>query len=472
MDSNSAVSSTGKPSAKAVAVLREGRRLMRHKVKIVVDSMVACAALAALSTAITLLFASSRAYAQCAGSNLTLVNKESFPIWLGETVSYSPTNFPILVPSGSNWEIMPNNSVTLCAPTTWLSGTFWARTGCDFTGTFGQDPDYKACNTKTDCSQSPNPHVCVGGERMVDCTGQNNAYCQNIFSAPKYQTSSICVANKGQVGPQVSYCGFSAGTVCQTGDCGNGLYQCQGTWDGTTLQTTLQAPASQFEITDSSGPNYDVSNNSGYNVPIKVDAPSGGGSSCISNSCVTDLNTVCPTNLQYFGMPAGSTVIGCEAPTNACALPSPPAGLKCSMAIPSGSGFTADGATYNDMYSAKNASNLAGCMNGNAMFSGLQGTPSCWGTADCPSGYTCVMGTSTGISGWPSSGVWPLHDPRSRGICAGIGQLCLNDRHRQKLRWLSDQWRVYLCCGHHKYWSCVRSCVQSCDGWPWRDRHW
>jgi hypothetical protein len=75
--------------------------------------------IATLGVAIILLSAVTDAYAQCAGSNLTLTNKETFPIWLGETVSFSPTNFPILVPPGGNWEITPNNSVTLCAPTSW-----------------------------------------------------------------------------------------------------------------------------------------------------------------------------------------------------------------------------------------------------------------------------------------------------------------------------------------------------------------
>ena len=234
--------------------------------------------------------------------------------------------------------------------------------------------------------------------------------------------------------------------MCATGDCDGGLYQCQGTWDGNSVTATPGSPVSLFEITDTSSgdgnkgaANYDVSNNSGYNGPIKVDAPNvpGGGPSgnCYSNGCVTDLNTVCPQLLEIIQVPAGTggpvkcggaycqsgacgdcpswaspasclngktCVTGCNAPTTQCG-PNAPAGLECNTVIPDSPGLITDGSTYFDMYAAANKSGKVNPNHiGAAMFSGNQGTPTCWGTLDCPSGYSCVMGASTGITGWPS----------------------------------------------------------------------
>jgi len=386
----------------------------------------------------------------CPGSNVTLKNQNRYPVWLGESISSGGVLAPPPGPSelGANWELLPRGSVTLCAPTNWTSGVFWARTQCNFSGTFGEDPDYKDCNSTSDCNQANHPHVCRGAKCLIDCSPDGTNGDCSALDTPEQVGTPVCVAN--------NYCGF-AGGVCKTGDCGSGLYQCQGTWDNEPLQTTPASPVSLFEMTDTASgdgnlgsANYDVSNNSGYNVPLKVDAPSApsGAGNCISNSCVTDLNTVCPTLLQSTQTPGASgpipcggefcqsgacvggktCVIGCNAPTTECGPagnPNAPAGLKCGNSIPSGTlpdgrSFTADGSTYRDMYAAANTSgNVNNNDIGDAMFSGLQGTPECWGTADCPAGFTCVTGAKTGITGWPSTGVGLCMNPGPGGSVQG-----------------------------------------------------
>jgi hypothetical protein len=397
------------------------------------------AAVVMLVAAIAQITAQPTAMAQsCTGSSVTLKNQNSFPIWLGETVT---TTYPILTPPGNDWEINANGSVSLCVPANWSSGVFWARTECDFADTFGHDPGYVACTSNRGCSAN---HFCYGGMCMIDCSSTGTkGNCSALGS--RGSNNPICVAG----GPTGNFCGYTSGVVCRTGDCGNGLYQCQGTWNGTTTQTTSGTPVSLFEITTSGGvPNYDESNASGYNNPIDVSV-SGAGALCSSVACGTDLNASCPSLLQIIEPPTSTVssiscgsgqycqtgtceacptlaspaacvggktcVIGCNQPSALCGSSFPPpvyapgiADLECTTAIPSGTvhgvSFTADGSQYQDMYLAKNASGAVTMSNkGTAMFSGNQGTPTCWGDLDCNPNQVCVLGSAaTGIAGLPS----------------------------------------------------------------------
>jgi hypothetical protein len=388
----------------------------------------------------------------CAATSVTLANQNSYPIWIGENVSAGA----ILTPPGNNWQLGAGDSVNLCVPADWTSGSFWARTECNFSGTFGQDSNYADCTSASQCGQTPNAHICYGGKCVIDCSTSTgtNGNCSSL-------ANSVCVAAAGSASGNFtagSFCGF-AGGVCRTGDCGSGLFQCQGTWDSLTADFGPETPASQFEITDTSAADgglgaatYDVTNLAGYNNPIDVAldfTPSGTNPACYATSCNTDLNTICPSLLQVIEPPTGSSgscgtnnatcqtgfcescpsgadptscnggstcVIGCNGPGKLCgsSYPSPVSApgvtdLECDTTIP---GFTAAGqlAQYRDMYDAANDSGIAVSSDiGVTMFSGNQGTPTCWGDIDCAPGETCLIGpTATGISGLPS-GV---------GICA------------------------------------------------------
>ena len=362
-------------------------------------------------------------------------------------------------------------------------------------GTFGQDPNYKACASKTDCTleQPTDPaHICVGERCVIGCSASGtNGNCSAL-------PNSVCVA-----AGNAKFCGFAQGVVCAMGDCGGGLYQCQGTWDGNSVTATPGSPVSLFEITDTSSgdgdkgaANYDVSNNSGYNGPIKVDAPNvpGGGPSgnCYSNGCVIDLNTVCPELLQTIQVPAGTQgpiscggaycqsgacgdcpswaspsscingktcITGCNAPTTQCG-PNAPAGLECNTVIPDSPGLITDGSTYFDMYAAANKSgNVDPNHIGAAMFSGNQGTPTCWGTPDCPIGDT--------VNGRKHSNhrlalqCRTVHEGRSRGNCTRIRLLCDKVRYRKGLWRLSRQRSLFLCRSQYNFGGCLRSRIQS-----------
>src|SRR5271170_4217981 len=215
-------------------------------------------------------WAEPAAAATCATVQVTLKNQNPYTIFLGENVNAGG----VVAPPSNDWEMPSGTSVSLCVPGNWTSGVLWARTQCNFSGTFGQDPNYKACTSKSECASN---HICVGGKCVIDCSpGGTNGNCSAL-------PGSVCVAAGND-----KFCGFPEGVVCKTGDCGGGLYQCQGTWDGNSVTATPGSPVSLFEITNTSSAdggagaaNYDVSNNSGYNVPIKVDAPNppGGGPS-------------------------------------------------------------------------------------------------------------------------------------------------------------------------------------------------
>ena len=110
-------------------------------------------------------------------------------------------------------------------------------------------------------------------------------------------------------------------------------------------------------------------------------------------------------------------VIGCGAPGKLCGsnYPSPVsapgvASLECDTTIP-GFDDAPELAQYRDMYDAANDSGIAvPSPIGVTMFSGNQGTPTCWGDIDCAPGETCLIGPAqTGISGLPIL-CWNLRD--------------------------------------------------------------
>lgn len=407
--------------------------------------------LSALSTAAFAHPAQPAGVATCTSTSLTLANQNSYPIWIGENVSVGA----VLTPPNNDWELGAGDSINLCVPADWTSGSFWARTECNFSGTFGQDSNYVDCTSSSQCSQTPNAHICYGGKCVIDCSTSTgtNGNCSTL-------ANSVCVAAAGSGSGNFtagSFCGF-AGGVCRTGDCGSGLFQCQGTWDSLTADFGPETPASQFEITDTSAADgglgaatYDVTNLAGYNNPINVAldfTPSGTNPACYPTSCNTDLNTICPSLLQVIEPPTGSSgscgtnngicqtgfcetcpsgadsascsggstcVIGCNGPGKLCgsSYPSPVSApgvtdLECDTAIPSGSvhdiPFTTDNSQYRDMYDAANDSGVVSSSHvGVTMFSGNQGTPTCWGDIDCAPGEECLIGpTATGIAGLPS----------------------------------------------------------------------
>src|SRR5580704_3058256 len=179
------------------------------------------------------------AYAQCSGSTpvtMTFKNQNPYPVWLGYNAD-AGTIAPPLGPDGEgyNLQILANSQMQVCTSSNVSSGIFWARTECHFKD-FDADPDYAACNTSADCGSS---HVCLGGRCLIDCstpppsgTGSVNGTNGNCSGL----ANSVCVAAAGSTAGNYttgSYCGFSNG-VCATGDCGSGLWQCQGSWDNSS----------------------------------------------------------------------------------------------------------------------------------------------------------------------------------------------------------------------------------------------
>ena len=116
-------------------------------------------------------------------TQVTLVNDNSFPIWLGENVAAGP----IQLPPGNNWEMAPSDSIPMCVPSSWTSGDFWARTECDFTDLYQSDNQtgpFTTCGRNRDCASLATTtglsYDCVGGACMVDCSAtanRNNDYC-------------------------------------------------------------------------------------------------------------------------------------------------------------------------------------------------------------------------------------------------------------------------------------------------------
>jgi hypothetical protein len=405
-------------------------------------------------------------------TQVTLVNDNSFPIWLGENVNSGP----ILLPPDSNWEMPPSDSIAMCLPSSWTSGVFWARTECDFTdlyastGNSNTEP-FTTCSQKSNCASltasTKLNYDCVGGACMVDCTNSTDptSFCNEAIG-PEGNEQAICSnANTGSASKSV--CTYPSGVVCRTGDCA-GLYQCQGSYDHKqeVIKSSPASPASLFEITTTPSSdktpraaNYDVSNVSGYNDPIYVSlnfTPSSkySNTTCTPVGCVSDLNASCPTLLQLIEPPTGTSSaipcggnycqtgaciacpsdadpsscvsgftcdIGCNGPGSVCTstYPTPVAapgltGLDCAGTIPAptpDATWTPDNSEYVDMYLSSNHSGSeTGSDIGKAMFSGNQGTPTCWGDIDCAPGQTCLTNGTSGIAGLPDY----------VGICATI----------------------------------------------------
>jgi hypothetical protein len=372
---------------------------------------------------------SSPAATSCAGNQFTFQNNNSYPIWLGEAYQGSGTlSSKIITPPNSDWEIAAGASVNLCMPTLW-TGNFWARTGCDFDSLFSNESDFQtSCTSSSQCGTTNGVQdVCYGGRCLIDCSTGGASLCQG--STGLDNPNAICLAGTGGV----SVCSYSQ--VCQTGDCG-GLYQCYGTWDENNVEKGGAPPVSLFEPTSNSATdvNYDVSLVSGYNTSISVSPSS---NSCYGPGCVTDLNQVCPSNLQVTATPQASPttlipcgsgtycqsgvcqnnntcVVGCNQPGIQCSTGSAPPGLECNTAVPAPSpsaspSWTPDGATFADMYSGKNLSGDATPTPlGVSMISGNQGTPTCWGDIDCAPGQSCNLSLVTGF-------------PTGVGICQPVG---------------------------------------------------
>jgi hypothetical protein len=352
----------------------------------------------------------------CPSGNLfTFQNNNTYPVWLGEAYQGSGDfSSNIITPPNNDWMMPAGTSVSLCMPSGW-SGNFWARTGCDFVTPFNNDPDYQSCTATSDCATG---HVCYGGECLLDCTSGSTgdtSFCQGATGLDN--SKAICLLDQpnAQGTPQVQVCTYPQ--LCQTGDC-SGLYQCYGDWNGFDTKHTGAAPVSLFELTSNSATNvnYDVSLVSGYNTAISV-VPS--SNSCYAPGCVTDLNQVCPVNLQVTASPTASPgptpipcgsgfcetgfcqgnstcVVGCNQPGLQCASSPAPAGLNCTTVIPSPTAspfWSPDGSEYVDMYSAKNVSNAVTSQGtGISMASANQGTATCWADIDCQPGQTCTMG--------------------------------------------------------------------------------
>ncbi|XP_010257784.1 PREDICTED: thaumatin-like protein [Nelumbo nucifera] len=88
---------------------------------------------------------------------------------------------------------------------------------------------------------------------------------------------------------------------CITGDCG-GLLACSGMGGAppvTLAEFTLNSPDDY----------YDISLVDGYNMAVSI-TPSGGSGECKPARCVSDLNQICPTNLQ---VKRKKRVVACES---------------------------------------------------------------------------------------------------------------------------------------------------------------
>jgi hypothetical protein len=374
------------------------------------------------------------------GNQFTFTNSNSYPVWLGEAYQgVGSLSSNIITPPGGDWKISAASSVNLCMPSGW-SGNFWARTGCDFDGLFSNEADFKTCATSTDCGMTNGVQdICYGGKCLIDCSSGGVSLCQGATGLN--DSNAVCLSGAG--GTKV--CSFTQ--VCQTGDCG-GLFQCYGTWESNDVKQGGAPPVSLFEPTSNSATdvNYDVSLVSGYNTAISV-SPS--AKTCYAPGCVTDLNQVCPSNLLVTASPVASPgptpipcgngfcqtgfcqnaacVIGCNQPGIQCSTASPPAGLQCNTVVPSPAAspfWTPDGASYADMYSAKNSSgNVTPDGLGISMASGNQGTATCWADTDCAPGKTCDMGL---VSAFPS-GVGlcsPVGPPINCAVQADVGNSC------------------------------------------------
>ncbi|MCH97582.1 thaumatin-like protein 1-like, partial [Trifolium medium] len=92
---------------------------------------------------------------------------------------------------------------------------------------------------------------------------------------------------------------------CVTGDCGSGKLACVGK-SGSPPMTEAEFTLNGLNDQDF----YDVNLIDGYNLPMDV-IPLDGSGKCKSTGCPTDLNTVCPTELQVT---ENGTVVACQSP--------------------------------------------------------------------------------------------------------------------------------------------------------------
>jgi hypothetical protein len=262
----------------------------------------------------------------------SFTNSCSYPVWIGQRSTNDKASHP---PDGGNWAISgrcsantdcasgvcdkdsgqctcksssqcPGNSPCLanskcalssnfCMPTTWISGTFWPRTGCVLNS-----------------SASPKTLTCKTGgcfklkttEQLLDCSVNNNGGSPN-----NPVTQFEVTAETGAVNYDVSIAaGFNVETFAET--VGGGWIE-----PGT--------PATQI-------------------------------AACLPAGCTADLNATCPANLQVKN---GSTVIGCLDPCTQCQRGS--AKLNCNTTFSGQTHTDCSGkshtATYKDMYCAKNS---------------------------------------------------------------------------------------------------------------------
>ncbi|KAJ7539476.1 hypothetical protein O6H91_11G095800 [Diphasiastrum complanatum] len=87
---------------------------------------------------------------------------------------------------------------------------------------------------------------------------------------------------------------------CLTGDCGNVL-ACNGAGGN--------PPATLVEITLGSKDFYDVSLVDGFNLPVRI-SPIGGSGDCRAADCVSNVNGVCPSQLQVTN---NGQVVACQS---------------------------------------------------------------------------------------------------------------------------------------------------------------
>ncbi|KAI9118483.1 hypothetical protein K1719_010815 [Acacia pycnantha] len=97
---------------------------------------------------------------------------------------------------------------------------------------------------------------------------------------------------------------------CVTGDCGGLKCRLGGAPPATLAEFTLGNTSSDKDF-------YDVSMVDGYNVEVRVQAIRGTGD-CQDAGCITDLNSVCPRELQVKD---GDSVVACESACTAFQAP-------------------------------------------------------------------------------------------------------------------------------------------------------
>src|SRR6202046_5224125 len=134
--------------------LRTGGASASRELKINGQRIAIGAAALIVAVAISSVSIVDSAYAQCSGATpvtMTFKNLNPYPVWLADTV----TTGTVTPPSGAggkgyNLEILANSQMQVCTSSNLVSGTFWARTECNFQ-LFNADPNYADCNSSTDC---------------------------------------------------------------------------------------------------------------------------------------------------------------------------------------------------------------------------------------------------------------------------------------------------------------------------------